>query len=57
MKDSSDDNKIQALLDFTNEVIRNSDLVTDEALQKTQDVGFTSKTLLEATALKQNLWV
>ncbi len=47
MEAKAKDPKAQALLDFTNEVVRNRGFVSDETLQATQNSGFSNKALLE----------
>ena len=51
MKGKASDGKTQALLDFTNEVVRNRGLVTDETLQEARNVGFSDKALLETIGI------
>ncbi|VAW71835.1 hypothetical protein MNBD_GAMMA10-1364 [hydrothermal vent metagenome] len=51
MKGKANDGKAQALLNFTNEVVRNRGLVTDGTLQEARNVGFTDKALLETIGI------
>jgi len=47
MEAKAKDAKTQALLNFTNEVVRNRGLVSDETLKSAQSAGFSEKALLE----------
>lgn len=47
LKGSATDPKAQALLDYTNEVVRNRGLVSEDTLQKVRDAGFSDKALIE----------
>ena len=47
MEAKAKDAKTQALLNFTNEVVRNRGLVSDETLKAAQSAGFSDKALLE----------
>ncbi len=47
MKGKAKDIKTQALLDFTNEVVRHRGLVSDETLLAVKNAGFSNKALLE----------
>jgi len=47
MEGEASDPKAQALLNYTNEVVRNRGLVSDATLQKVRDAGFSDKALLE----------
>ena len=45
------DSKAQALLDFTDEVVRNRGLVTDATLENAKASGFSDKALLETVGI------
>ena len=45
------DPKTQALLNFTNEVVRNRGFVSDETLRAVQNAGFSNKALLETIGI------
>ena len=47
MQGKAKDAKTQALLNYTNEVVRNRGLVCSETLQAAQNAGFSNKALLE----------
>jgi len=47
MEAKAKDAKTQALLNFTNEVVRNRGFVSDETLKAVQNAGFSDKALLE----------
>ena len=47
MKATAKDAKAQALLNFTNEVVRNRGLVSDKTLKSVRNAGFSDKALLE----------
>lgn len=47
MEAKAKDAKTQALLNFTNEVVRNRGFVRDETLKSVQSAGFSDKALLE----------
>ncbi|MBL1293960.1 MAG: carboxymuconolactone decarboxylase family protein [Thiotrichales bacterium] len=51
MEGKANDAKIQTLLTFVDEVIRNRGLVSDETLGKAQSAGFSNKALLEAIGI------
>jgi len=51
MQAKAKDAKTQALLNFTNEVVRNRGLVSDETLKSVQSAGFSEKALLETIAV------
>ncbi len=42
---------VQALLNFTSEVVRNRGLVTDETLQEVRNAGFSDKALIEVIGI------
>jgi len=47
MEGKANNIEAQALLNFTNEVVRNRGLVTDETLQQARNAGFSDKALIE----------
>lgn len=51
MEAKAKDAKTQALLNFTNEVVRNRGLVSDETLKSAQSAGFSDKALLETIGI------
>ena len=51
IKGEAQDAKAQALLDFTNEVVRSRGLVNDATLEKVLDAGFSHKALLETVGI------
>ncbi len=51
MEGKANDVKAQALLNFTNEVVRNRGLVTNKTLQEVQNAGFSNQALIETIGI------
>jgi len=51
MKAKANSDKAQALLDFTNEIVRKRGRVSDATLQSVQNAGFSNKAILEVIGI------
>jgi len=51
MKAKANSDKAQALLDFTNEIVRKRGRVSNATLQSVQNAGFSNKAILETIGI------